>query len=118
MGAWALRRYGLELATTNSSESLNASLKRFVNWREMRHDEMVFALLDISDMHFARIRRGQFGVGDDNILSPHLRHLFDINNPGVEVPKKISSDDILERIKNAMENTTSAVRKKNILVLF
>ncbi|KZS19453.1 Uncharacterized protein APZ42_014107, partial [Daphnia magna] len=96
MGSWALRPYGFELATTNSSESLNASLKRFVNWKEMRHDEIVFALLDLSDMHFARIRRGQFGVGDDNILLPHLRHLYDINNPGVEIPKKISSDDILE----------------------
>ena len=51
---------------------------------------MVLAMMDISDMNYSRIRRGQYGCGDEYLLLPELRYLYDINDPGAVPPPKVT----------------------------
>ena len=64
LGAWLLRPYGMESATTNQSEAFNFVLKRLQEWREAPIDAMALSLFRISQFHYAEIQRGRCGQGD------------------------------------------------------
>ena len=70
---------------------------------------IVLALMDISDMHYYRIRTGQYGCGDEYLLLPELRHLYDINDPGEVLPAKVTTEDIVKRIKFPADNTLTVI---------
>jgi len=67
IGAWMLRPYGLESATTNQSEAYNYSLKRLQDWKEAPIDAMVLSLFRLSQFNLAEIKRGRCGQGDYNL---------------------------------------------------
>lgn len=64
LGAWLLRPYGMESATTNQSEAFNFVLKRLQEWREAPIDAMALSLFRLSQFHYAEIQRGRCGQGD------------------------------------------------------
>lgn len=72
---------------------------------------MVLALMDIPDMNYSRIRRGQYGCGDEYLLLPELRHSYDINDPGAVLPPKVTIEDIVKQTKFAAENTLTVIGK-------
>jgi len=64
LGAWLLRPFGLDSATTNQSESFNYVLKRLQDWKEAPIDALVLSLFRLAQFHVAEIRRGRCGQGD------------------------------------------------------
>jgi hypothetical protein len=41
MGSWILLKFGIKLLTNNQSESLNATMKRLMNWKRLSIDHIV-----------------------------------------------------------------------------
>ena len=99
MGTWAVSPFGLQLMTTNQSDSLNASLKRHTGWKESRIDEMVLSLLTLSESFDSRIVRSQYGSGDDYLIRRHLRTQYDINDPRAVIPQRDTTEEIRKRME-------------------
>jgi len=89
LGAWILRPYGLESATTNQSETFNYVLKRLQEWKDAPVDAMALSLFRLSQYHLVEIKRGLCGQGEyhlrvgveacvTTILPPVVGHPNDI----------------------------------------
>jgi len=64
LAAWHQRPFGIELATTNTSESFNAQLKKLQNWSEAPVDAMVLVLYRLLQFQVAEISWGRAGLGN------------------------------------------------------
>jgi len=103
IGAWELRTYGLESATTNASESFNCVLKRLQDWREAPVDCMVLSLYRLSQYYVTEITFGRSGAG-----RYHLRSGIPLQAlPIASASTLTQPDDIVDSIRYA--TTTSSV---------
>jgi len=96
LGAWLLRPYGMESATTNQSEAFNFVLKRLQEWREAPIDAMALSLFRLSQFHYAEIQRGRCGQGDF-CLRPGVSAVHSDVVPAL----RSRPDDIVARIRGA-----------------
>lgn len=101
MGAWTLRKHGLELLSSNGPESFNAQLKRFLGDREMSVDMLVLALQSFQEYRMNEVMLAQYGIGGEWTLRPHLTAKYDKNDPRVTLPKLKSPQDYINEIKAA-----------------
>lgn len=97
MGSWALKPVGIHLLTTNQSESLNCTLKRFQGWKKVPLDLMVTYLFSIDGFFAARVARGRYGIGEyplrKDLASKYPRE-------GVKLPVLVNIDEIIRDIKS------------------
>ena len=49
--------------TNNDAESLNAVIKRLLDWNELPVDSLCLSLYYLQTFYFAKIQRGMIGVG-------------------------------------------------------
>lgn len=99
MGSWALRPYGVELLSTNQSESFNAILKLTRKNKTKPISCMVLDLLLNADGYIARIKRGHYRIGGTYTLRPNQHHLHQRSDPDAKLPAPVDCDKILENIK-------------------
>ncbi|KZS07391.1 Uncharacterized protein APZ42_028924 [Daphnia magna] len=59
MGSWILLKFGIKRLTNNQSESLNATMKRLINWNRLSIDNMANSLRMIDGFFLMKIRRGK-----------------------------------------------------------
>jgi len=64
LGSWRQRKFDVELATTNTSESFNAQLKKLQNWTDAPVDTMALVLCRLSSFYVTEITRGRAGLND------------------------------------------------------
>ena len=87
LGAWILREYGMDSATTNQSETFNYVLKRLQEWKEAPIDALALSLFRLSQYHVTEIRlcgQGEYNLCDglemqtSDVLPSIALHLVDI----------------------------------------
>ena len=84
--------------TTNQSESFNALLKRYGQWREAPLDSMVLGLYFLQSYHHNEIQRGYGGIGSYTLFSECT--FAAIPQDEVITSTVISPDEIVDKIKN------------------
>jgi len=117
LGAWLLRPYGMESATTNQSEAFNFVLKRLQEWREAPIDAMALSLFRLSQFHYAEIQRGRCGQGDF-CLRPGVPAVHSDIVPAL----RSRPDNIVARIRGAStepqtRNATAGTRNRAIVAI-
>jgi hypothetical protein len=55
MGSWILLKFGIKLLTNNQLESLNATMKRLMNWKRLYIDQMANSLRMIDGFFLMKI---------------------------------------------------------------
>jgi len=103
LGAWMLRPYGLETATTNQSEAFNHVLKRLQDWKEAPIDSLVLSLFRLARFHIAEVRRGRCGQGD-YILREGIEATSSETVPSVVPPQPT---EIVESIRYGNNGTVN-----------
>lgn len=89
MGSWALRLFDIILLTTNQSESFNATLKRFNQWKKLSIDMMIISLIRLDQFFTRRVQNGLYGFGEYRI-HPHLKSQYN-SSKGVVLEKLFQS---------------------------
>lgn len=100
MGSWILLKFGIKLLTNNQSESLNATMKRLMNWKRLSIDHMANSLRMIDAFFLMKIRRGKLGCQDYTLL-PQLQEEFAGRANVGELPEFQSSEDLFKKIKSS-----------------
>lgn len=108
IGFWAIKNHGLTRATNNRAESMNAILKRFVNWKESPVDSIIIALYELSQSFYGEILRGRYNLGNYHLLQ-HLSSVYDKTIDKPILPEVQTEEMIFNRIKNSREEATEAV---------
>ena len=84
--------------TTNQSESFNALLKRYGQWREAPLDSMVLGLYFLQSYHHNEIQRGYGGIGSYTLFSEYTFAAIPLDE--VITSTVISPEEIVDKIKN------------------
>lgn len=100
MGSWILLKFGIKLLTNNQSESLNATMKRLMNWKRLSIDHMANSLRMIDAFFLMKIRRGKLGCRDYTLLPQLQEESAGRANVG-ELPEFQSSEDLFKKIKSS-----------------
>ncbi len=100
MGSWILLKFGIKLLTNNQSESLNATMKRLMNWKRLSIDHMANSLRIIYAFFLMKIRRGKLGCRDYTLL-PQLQEEYAGRSNVGELPEFQSSEDLFKKIKSS-----------------
>ena len=90
--------------TNNQSESLNHVLKQLQEWSESPLDCMILALNHLQSYNLVEIVHGQHGIGKYH-LHPQYRKL--VNTQPLPVENVYSPEQIVERIKGNLQETTT-----------
>lgn len=101
MGSWVLLPFGFELLTTNQSESMNCFLKRFTDWTKTQLDMFIIILLKITEYFEVKVMRSRY-MAEQSTDYNLLDHLIKNSNyalGSVSLPKPISREDLIARIK-------------------
>lgn len=105
---WAIEPLGVyhpySGITNNQSESLNHVLKQLQEWSESPLDCMILALNHLQSYNLVEIVRGQHGIGKYH-LHPQYRKL--VNTQPLPVENVYSPEQIVERIKGNLQETTT-----------
>ena len=88
IGAWMLRPFGLDLATTNQSEMYSYVLNRLQEWKEAPVDVMALSLYRLAQFHLTEITRSLCGQGDYR-LCDSLQPISDIVRTVVTHPNNV-----------------------------
>ena len=101
-GAWVIREHALESATSNRAESINATVKRFADWKEAPADSMVLMLFRLFQSMFIEILRGRYlHLGNFN-LRPELQELYDVKKDAPILPDVVPTpEELFLKIRNA-----------------
>ncbi len=102
MGCWVIREHGLQSATSNSAESINATVKRFADWKEAPADCMVLMLFRLFQSIFIDILRGRYLHLGKFVLRPELQVLYDVKKDAPILPDVVPThEELFLRIRNA-----------------
>ena len=118
MGSWALVELGIDLLTTNQSESFNSTMKHFTEDKSMPYDVLVLKLFQLSEYYYKRMTRALYGVGGEYTVLPHLRGTYNINDPLAVLPVVGTYKKTLEKIKSShVPPTTAPAQEVSIIEL-
>ena len=93
--------------TNNVAESLNAVIKRLLDWKELPVDCLYLSLYYLQTFYFAEIQRGMIVIGEYK-----LRKEFESLQQGsdeVRIPKSYSPEDIVETVKMKINDSINLV---------
>lgn len=104
-GRWLLEKFGLynpySGVTNNASESLNAKLKRLLDWKEKGVDTAILYLYYWQGNDLHDIMSGFCNVGDFSLRKKFKN--FEKNPEDVDItPKSCHPDEILELVKGSL----------------
>ena len=96
--------------TTNTSESFNCLMKRFIEWKERPIDSLCLALYNLSKTFIMEIIRGRYGRGEYTIREEFRKNynlVEDAPNPTyLENPEMEAQ--IFARLREAKKNVEAA----------
>jgi hypothetical protein len=103
-----MKKHGLTRVTNNRAESMNALLKRFVDWKESQVDRMILALEEISASFYSEILRGRYGRGNYH-LHQDFTYLYDLEKDCPFLPEVRHEEKIFKSLKDAVGKATEMV---------
>jgi DNA-directed RNA polymerase subunit K/omega len=103
-----MKKHGLTRVTNNRAESMNALLKRFVDWKESQVDTMILALEEISASFYSEILRGRYGRGNYH-LHQDFTSLYDLEKDCPFLPEVRHEEKIFKSLKDAVGKATEMV---------
>ena len=96
--------------TTNTSESINCLMKRFIEWKERPIDSLCLALYNLSKTFIMEIIHGRYGRGEYTIREEFRKNynlVEDAPNPNyLENPE--TEAQIFARLREAKKNVEAA----------
>lgn len=96
--------------TNNISESLNATIKRLMSWKESPIDAMILSLYYLQGFFKYDILRGKCGLGQFNLKDIHKN--FQIDRNIVEFPNDvITPTEIIDRVKGNIQESIQQLAK-------
>ena len=95
--------------TNNAAESLNAVIKRLLDWKEVPVDSLCLSLYYLQSFYFAEIQRGMIGVGEYKLRKEFQVLQQDPNE--VKIPKYYSPDKIVETVKKQINDPFNYTQK-------
>ena len=98
IGSWNLLPFGIDAAYSNESESYNAVMKRFQEWRECPEDVIERGLSALPQYHDVEIQRGRYGLGTYNLREEFSR-LYDSDEPPI-IEKSMDPGKIVDELQN------------------
>jgi hypothetical protein len=100
-GRYAIKKFGLKSVYTNFAKSINAVLKRLVEWDRRLVDCVIRALEMLCQYYVREIHRGHYRLGQYTIRS-HLEHLYSLTKDVPMFPIAVAPpEDIVSQIKNS-----------------
>ena len=103
-GRYVIRKFGLKAVYTNFAESMNAVLKRLVEWEGRPVDVVIRALEILCQYYVRETHRGHYRLGQYTIRS-HLAHLYSLTKDVPMFPVAVAPpEDIVSQIKNSGSN--------------
>ncbi len=121
IGKWSFSHHGIESVTTNRSESMNALVAGFFNWKQHPVDCFVVGLRDLFHSFHVQIMRARYKVGEKWTLVDPLANSYDLLKDKPQLTASECTEDeykigeeIVRHIKNAKVTVQSMV---NILSL-
>ena len=108
MGSWALVELGIDLLTTNQSESFNATMKHFTDDKSLPYDVLVLKLFQLSEYYDKKMTRALYGVSGEYSVLSHLRDTYNINDPMAVLPVVGTYKETLKKIKSSHDLPNAA----------
>jgi len=102
MARYAIKKFGLKAVYTNFAESMNAVLKRLVDWERRPLDCLIRALEMLGQYYAREIHRGHYGLGQYTLRS-HLVRLYSVTKDVPIFPVAVAApEDIVTEIRNSV----------------
>jgi hypothetical protein len=113
-----LRPFGVDLLSTNQSESYNAILKLSKTNGDKPVSVMVLDLILDSEKYLSRIIRGRYRIGGEYTLRPDLEGLYDPRDPDAKLPMPTDLEKIKSNLQRLEEEEKKVVNLFSEIYLF
>ena len=99
--------------TNNVAESLNAVIKRLLDWKEVPNHCLCLSLYYLQSFYCAEIQRGMIGVGDFK-LRDEFKY-FQQEPDEVKIPKSYAPEEIVETVRSKIDDSSCDITNSDKL---
>jgi hypothetical protein len=110
IGSWTSRKFGVERATTNATESMHRVLKSLNDWKEVRIDHCARSFIMYDAYQSNEYTRGRYGKGEWRLVS-EMAGKYDVKRDRPQLQQTTDWSEIVSNLRGSIGKITKRIEE-------